>query len=73
VGKGILMLQLLKLMRNGGVALIVCGQTHTLLHDSPGGVMLQLEQVMHILGHRSHAGVQVRALDVRHSLTLLEK
>jgi hypothetical protein len=29
VEKSILLFQLLKLVRNGGVVLIVCGQTHT--------------------------------------------
>jgi hypothetical protein len=69
--KSILLLQLLKLTRNGIVVLIVCGQMHTLLHDSPGGVMLQVEQVLRILGHRNHVGAEVRALEVRHGLKAL--
>jgi hypothetical protein len=71
VEKNVLLLQLLKLRRNGGGVLIVCGQTHTLLHDSPSGVMLQVEQVLCILGHRSHADAKVRALEVRHGLKAL--
>jgi hypothetical protein len=43
----------------------------TLLHDSYGGVVLQVEQVLRILGHRSHANIEVRALEVRHSLKAL--
>jgi hypothetical protein len=38
--KGILLLKLVELVRNGGVVFIVCGQMHTLLHDSAGSVML---------------------------------
>jgi hypothetical protein len=71
VEKSILLLELLKLMRNGGVVLIVWGQTHTLLHDSPGSVILQVEQVLWILGHRSHASTEVRALEVRYGLKAL--
>jgi hypothetical protein len=38
VEDGILMPQPLELVRSsGGVLLVVCRQTHTLLHDSPGG------------------------------------
>jgi hypothetical protein len=71
VEKSILLLQLLELLRNGGVVLIVCRQTHTLLHDNPNGVKLQVEQVLHILGHRSHVSAKVRALEVRHGLKAL--
>jgi hypothetical protein len=49
----------------------VCGQMHTLLHDSSGGVVLQVEQVLRILGHRSHAAIEVRAVEVRHGLQVL--
>jgi hypothetical protein len=71
-GEGhILMLQLLELTRNGGVVLIVCGQPHTLLHDSSGGVVLQVAQVLFILGHGSHVDIEVRALDVGHGLKAL--
>jgi hypothetical protein len=58
-------------VRNGGVVFIVCSQTHTLLHDSPGGVMLQVEQVLRILGHHSHANIEVRTLKVRHGVKVL--
>jgi hypothetical protein len=44
---------------------------HTLLHDSPDGVMLEVEQALSKLGHRSHAGTGVRALKVRYSLMTL--
>jgi hypothetical protein len=69
--KSILLLQLLELVRDGSIVLIVCGQTHTLLHESSCGVMLQVEQVLRILGHRSHAGAEVRALEVRYGLKTL--
>jgi hypothetical protein len=71
VEKSILLLQLLKLVRNGGVVLIVCGKTHMLLHDHPDGVMLQVEQVLRVLGHHNHASAEVRALEVRHNLKVL--
>jgi hypothetical protein len=51
--------------------LIICGQTHTLLHASPGGVVLQVEQVLHVLGHCSHPDAEVGALEVRHGLKAL--
>jgi hypothetical protein len=51
--------------------LIVCGQTHTLLHDGSGGVMLQIEQVQQIHGHRSYASIEVQAPEVRHGLKTL--
>jgi hypothetical protein len=69
--ESILLLHLLELMRNGGVVLIVCSQTHMRLHDRLGGVMLQVEQVLCVLGHRSHASAEVRALEIRHSLKVL--
>jgi hypothetical protein len=71
VEKGILMLRLLKLTRNGSVVLIVCGQTHTLLHDGSSGLVLQVEQVLHVLGHCSHVDIEVQALDVGHGLKAL--
>jgi hypothetical protein len=67
----ILLLQLLELVRNGGFVLIVCGRMHMLLQDSPGGVMLQVEQVLCIIGHHSQASIEVRALLVRHILKAL--
>jgi hypothetical protein len=51
--------------------LIVGSQMLTLLHDSPGSVMLQVEQVLHILDHCSHASAEVRALEVGHDLKVL--
>jgi hypothetical protein len=69
--KSIFLLQLLELMRNGGVVLIICGQTHTLLYDSPDGVMLQVKQILCVLGQRSHAGAEVRALEDRYVLKVL--
>jgi hypothetical protein len=69
--KSILLLHLLELVRNSVVVLIICGQTHTLLHDNPGNVMLQVEQVLRILGHHSHAGAKLMALEVRHGLKAL--
>jgi hypothetical protein len=71
VEKSILLLQLLELVRNGGVVLIVYGQMHTLLYHSPGGVMLQVEQVLCILGHRCHVDAEVRVLEVRYDLKVL--
>jgi hypothetical protein len=40
----------LKLMGGGGGALLVRCQTHTLLHDCPGGVVLEVEQVLRVPG-----------------------
>jgi hypothetical protein len=68
---GILMLRLHRLMTNGAVVLIVCGQRHTLLHDGFDGVVLQVEQVLHVLGHRSHVNIEVQDLEVRHGLKAL--
>jgi hypothetical protein len=47
---GILMPQLLKLMGGGDGALLVCRQTHTLLHARPGDVVLEVQQVLHVPG-----------------------
>jgi hypothetical protein len=46
----------------------MCGQMLTLLHDGPGGVVLQADQVLHVLGHHSYAGVEVGSLEVTHGL-----
>jgi hypothetical protein len=43
----------------------VSGQSQTLLDDSPGVVVLQVEQVLSVLGHLSHTGKDVGALGVR--------
>jgi hypothetical protein len=64
----ILMPQPLKVTRGGGGALLVRRQTHMLLHARPGGVVLEVEQVLRVPGQRSHPGVEVSALEVRHSL-----
>jgi hypothetical protein len=40
----------------------------TLLPGYPGGVVLEVEQVLGVLGQRSHPGVEVRAHEVRHGL-----
>jgi hypothetical protein len=44
--KCILLLQLLILMCKVGVVLIVCSQTHMLLHEGLSSVMLQVEQIL---------------------------
>jgi hypothetical protein len=43
----------------------------TLLHPRPGGVMLEVEQVLHVPGQQSHPGVEVQALEVGHDLKAL--
>jgi hypothetical protein len=58
--KGILMLQLLKLVQNGSVALILCNQTHKLMHDGSRGVMPQVEQVLDTTSRRCfHTGFSI--------------
>jgi hypothetical protein len=44
---------------------------HMLLHASPSGVVLKVEQVMRVLGQQSHFSAEVRALEVRHDLKAL--
>jgi hypothetical protein len=56
---------------SGGGVLLICGQMHTLLHAGPGGVVLQVEQVLRILGHRNHLDTEVGALEDRHGLKML--
>jgi hypothetical protein len=63
--------QLLNLSCGGGGTLLVRHQTRTLLPGCPGGVVLEVEQVLHVLGHRGHLGVEVRALEVGHGLKTL--
>jgi hypothetical protein len=41
------------------------------LHACPGGVMLQVEQVLRVPGQRSHPDVEVRALEVGHGRKML--
>ena len=68
---GILMPQPLNLTGGGSGTLLVCHQTRTLLHACPGGVVLQVEQVLRVPGQRSHPNVEVRALEVGHGLKTL--
>jgi hypothetical protein len=63
--------QPLELARRCGGVLLVCCQTHTLLHDGPGGVVLEVEQLLRIPSQLSHPSMEVRALEVRHGLNVL--
>jgi hypothetical protein len=57
---------------SGGV-LLICYQTHTLLHAGLSGVVLEVKQVLRIPSQQSHPSMEVRTLEVRHSLkTLLQ-
>jgi hypothetical protein len=51
--------------------LLVCYQTHTLLHASPGSVVLEVVQVLHVPSQRSHPSIELRALEVGHGLNVL--
>jgi hypothetical protein len=42
-----------------------------LLPGCPGGVVLEVEQVLCVLGQRSHPSMEVRALEVSHGLKAL--
>jgi hypothetical protein len=42
-----------------------------LLPGCPGGVVLEVEQVLCVFGQRSHPDVEVRALEVGHDLKVL--
>jgi hypothetical protein len=42
------MTQPLNLTGGGSDTLLVCRQTRTLLHACPGGVVLEVEQVLHV-------------------------
>jgi hypothetical protein len=44
---------------------------HRLLHDGPGGVVLEVKQVLHVPSQRSHPHVEVRALKIGHGLKAL--
>jgi hypothetical protein len=68
---GILIPQPLILSCGGGGTLLVRHQMRTLLPGCPGGVVLEVEQVLHVLGQRSHLGVEVRAHEVGHGLKTL--
>jgi hypothetical protein len=50
VEDGILMPQPLNLTGGGSSTLLVCHQTRTLLHSYPGGVVLEVEQVLRVPG-----------------------
>jgi hypothetical protein len=63
--------QPLKLMGSGSSTLLICRQTRTLLHACPGGVVLEVEQVLRIPGQRSHPSVEVRAFEVGYDLQAL--
>jgi hypothetical protein len=58
--------QPLDLASGGNGTLLVCRQMRTLLHACPGGVVLQVEQVLRVPGQQSHPDVEVRALEVGH-------
>jgi hypothetical protein len=60
----ILMPQPLELVQSSCGVLLVCCQMHTMLHASPSGVVLEVEQVLHVPSQRSHPDMEVRALEV---------
>jgi hypothetical protein len=35
-------------MQSSGGVLLVCHQTHMLLHDDPGGVVMEVEQILRV-------------------------
>jgi hypothetical protein len=63
--------QPLNLMDSGSGTLLARRQTCTLLHACPGGVVLEVEQVLRVPSQQSHSNVEVRALEVRHGLKAL--
>jgi hypothetical protein len=63
--------QPLNLLCSGGGTLLVRRQMHTLLPGCPGGVVLEVEEVLCVLGQQSHPNVKVRALEVGHGLKML--
>jgi hypothetical protein len=63
--------QPLNLACGDGGTLLVHHQTRTLLPGCPGGVVLEVEQVLCVLGQRSHPSMEVRALEVSHGLKAL--
>jgi hypothetical protein len=71
IEKVILTPQLCELAWGSDVALFISGHIETLLDNSFGGVVLQVEWVLLILSHSSHAGVEVQALRVRYGLKVL--
>jgi hypothetical protein len=67
----ILMPQPLELTQSSSGVLLVCRQMHMLLHDGPGSVVLEVEEVLRIPRQRSHPNMEVRALEVKHGLKML--
>jgi hypothetical protein len=63
--------QPLNLACGGGGTLLIRHQTCMLLPGYPGGVVLEVEQVVCVLGQRSHPSVEMRALEVGHDLKAL--
>jgi hypothetical protein len=63
--------QPLNLAGGGSGTLLVHCQMCMLLHARPGGVVLQVEQVLRVPSQRNHPNVEVRALKVRHGLKAL--
>jgi hypothetical protein len=57
--------QPLNLTGGGSGTLLVHRQMRTLLPGRPGGVVLEIEQILCVPGQRSRPGVEVRALGVR--------
>jgi hypothetical protein len=63
--------QPLKITGSGGGTLLIRHQARMLLHACPGGVVLEVEQVLRVPSQQSHPGVKVRTLEVIHSLKAL--
>jgi hypothetical protein len=61
----------LNLVCGGSGTLLVRRQTCTLLPDRPGGVVLEVKQVLDVPSEQSHPDREVRALEVRHGLKAL--
>jgi hypothetical protein len=63
--------QPLNLPSGGDGTLLVRRQTRMLQHAYPGGVVLEVQQVLRVPSQQSHPGMKVRALDIGHSLKAL--
>jgi hypothetical protein len=63
--------QPLNLSCGGGGTLLIRHQMHKLLPGCPGGVVLEVEQVLHVLGQQIHPNVEVWALEVGYDLKTL--
>jgi hypothetical protein len=61
----------LNLMSGGSGTLLIRYQTRTLFHACPGGVLLEVEQVLGAPSQRSHPVMEVRAHEVGHNLKVL--